>query len=127
MILELKRIAYKENYTIGKLYIDGLYFCDTLENPVRKNKIFGKTAIAEGFYKVTLSWSPKFKRMLPRLHDVPKFIGILIHRGNTVKDTAGCILVGENKRVGMVINSTKYEEALVKLMKGQTCIRIKIS
>lgn len=127
MLLELKRIAYKTDYTIGNLYIDGLYFCDTLEDPVRKNKIFGKTAIPAGTYRVTLSWSPKFKRVLPMLHDVPKFTGIRMHRGNTAKDTHGCPLVGENKRPGMVINSTKYEEALVKLMQGQNDMWINVS
>ena len=63
--------------------------------------------------------SPKFKRNLPRLIDVPGFDGILIHRGNTDKDTSGCILIGENKVVGKVLNSTPYETALVdKLTKA---------
>lgn len=116
MKLLLKRIALKDTYTIGKLYIDGVYFCDTLEDAVRDVKIKHETAIPKGIYKITLVSSPRFKRILPRLHDVPGFTGILIHRGNTIDDTSGCILVGENKKKGMVLNSTKYEVELVKKM-----------
>ena len=127
MELELDRIARRDSYTIGKLFIDGKYFCDTLEdtdrglrqdlppevNRAKKRK--GKTAIPTGRYRVTLdvvSQRFKSKKMyefcdgrLPRLINVPAFDGILIHVGNTAVDTDGCILVGENKKVGMVLNS----------------------
>ena len=119
MNLLLKRIALKPEYTIGKLYIDGQYFCDTLEDTVREKKIAGKTAIPEGTYQVIVNRSPKFKRDLPLLLDVPNFEGIRIHRGNTVKDTSGCILVGENKVKGKVINSTKYETLLTAILKRE--------
>ena len=119
MNLLFKRIALKPEYTIGKLYIDGLYFCDTLEDTVREKKIAGKTAIPEGTYQVIVNRSPKFKRDLPLLLDVPNFEGIRIHRGNTVKDTSGCILVGENKVKGKVINSTKYETLLTAILKRE--------
>ena len=120
MNLELKRIFKGENYTIGRLFIDGEYFCDTLEDPVRqldsiKDKIKEKTAIPAGKYKVSMSIvSPKYSirksynwcgGRLPRLLDVPFFEGILIHSGNTPDHTSGCILVGENKIKGQVINS----------------------
>ena len=120
MNLELKRIFKGENYTIGRLFIDGEYFCDTLEDPVRQldsadDKIYSKTAIPTGKYKVSMSIvSPKYSirksynwcgGRLPRLLDVPFFEGILIHSGNTPDHTAGCILVGENKVKGQVINS----------------------
>lgn len=120
MNLELKRIFKGENYTIGRLFINGEYFCDTLEDPVRqldsiKDKIKEKTAIPAGKYKVSMSIvSPKYSirksynwcgGRLPRLLDVPFFEGILIHSGNTPDHTAGCILVGENKVKGRVINS----------------------
>ncbi|MDO4309932.1 MAG: DUF5675 family protein [Prevotella sp.] len=128
MILTLRRIARRPGYTIGRLYIDGEYFCDTLEDTdrglcqgqsvdaLRRMKVKGATAIPMGRYKITLNVvSPRFgkraryKRIggrLPRLLDVPVFDGVLIHIGNTPKDTEGCILVGENKVVGQVVNST---------------------
>lgn len=117
----------KPGYTIGRLYVDGEYFCDTLEDTdrglrqgqsidvLRRIKIKGSTAIPTGRYKITLGVvSPKFgsraqyKRIggrLPRLLNVPAFDGVLIHIGNTPRDTEGCILVGQNKVVGQVINS----------------------
>ena len=94
MKLLLKRIALKRTYTIGRLYIDGKYFCDTLEPQVRdlnhngffdngEKKVAGKTAIPYGTYKVTLTLSPRFGRILPLLHDVKEFVGVRIHSGNT--------------------------------------------
>ena len=130
MKIEVKRIAKKSTYTIGRMYIEGKYFCDTLEDKDRlltqntplstimSVKMPGSTAIPTGTYKVIVNMSPKFKRNLPRLIDVPGFEGILIHRGNTDKDSAGCILVGENKIVGKVINSTVYEKKLVNILQN---------
>ena len=130
MRIEVKRIAKRSTYTIGKMYIDGNYFCDTLEDvdrginqkdsldTIKKIKVAGATAIPTGAYNVIVNMSPKFQRNLPRLIDVPGFEGILIHRGNTDKDTAGCILVGENKVVGKVINSTVYEKKLVNILQN---------
>lgn len=121
--LTLERFFFGEKYTIGRLYVNGIYLCDTLEDRFRdlgiEKKIYGETAIPAGTYEVRVTWSPKFKRNLPLLLGVPHFEGIRIHRGNTVKDTLGCILVGENKVKGMVINSTQYEEALTKILSGQ--------
>lgn len=130
MKILVKRIAKKDTYTIGKMYIDGKYFCDTLEDKdrgltqttplsiIKTKKVSGQTAIPTGTYKVIVNKSPKFGRMLPRLLDVPGFDGILIHRGNTDKDSSGCLLVGENKVVGKVINSTGYESKLVNLLQS---------
>ena len=117
-----------ESYTIGSLSIDGKKFCDTLEDRVRdlnkngvfdgdEKKVYGETAIPYGTYDVVVDYSPKFKRELPRLQNVKHFEGILIHRGNTAEDSAGCILVGENKVKGKVINSTPYEKELVRILK----------
>lgn len=131
MKLLLKRIALRETYTIGKLYVDNHLFCDTCEDKVRdierEGKVYGKTAIPYGTYKVTLKvQSPKFsqrasydwcKGYLPRLLNVPHFDGILIHAGNTAEDSAGCILVGENKVVGKVINSMATLKRLYGILK----------
>ena len=123
MRLLLKRQIKGDTYTIGTLYVNGEKFCDTLEDRVRdlaggESKVPGETAIPEGRYRVIVNRSPKFGRDLPRLLDVPMFEGVLIHRGNTAEDSAGCILVGENKVKGKVINSTPYEERLVALCKA---------
>lgn len=128
MKLELERRFLGESYTIGSLSIDGKKFCDTLEDRVRdlnkngvfdgdEKKVYGETAIPYGTYDVVVDYSPKFKRELPRLQNVRHFEGILIHRGNTAEDSAGCILVGENKVKGKVINSTPYERELVRILK----------
>lgn len=128
MELLLKRIALRDTYTIGKLYIDGVYFCDTIEDKVRdlnkdgdledvgETKIYSETAIPYGVYTVIVNKSPKFKRLLPRLLNVKHFEGILIHRGSSAKSSAGCIIVGKNTIVGRVTDSEKYELELVKLL-----------
>ena len=82
-----------------------------------EKKVYAETAIPYGTYNVVVDYSPKFKRELPRLQNVKHFEGILIHRGNTAEDSAGCILVGENKVKGKVINSTPYEKELVRILK----------
>lgn len=105
MKIEVKRIFKGTEYTIGKLYIDGSYFCDTLEDTVREKKIAGITAIPAGEYKVKKTYSPRFKKTLPEILNVPNFTGVRIHTGNTAKDTDGCILLGLNKVKGQVINS----------------------
>jgi hypothetical protein len=95
MKLEVKRLTYSDKSTIGKLFLDGEFFCHTLEDVIRPEKVYGETAIPEGTYKVKITYSPRFKRDLPLLLNVPKFEGIRIHAGNTAKDTEGCILVGD--------------------------------
>ena len=126
MKLTLKRIFLGKSYTIGKLYIDGEYFSDTLEDAVRDEKVYGETAIPRGTYKVTITLSPRFRRWLPLLHDVPNFEGVRIHRGNTPEDTHGCILVGQNKIKGQVVNSAYTEIELMKRLKGEKDITIEI-
>lgn len=123
--LTLTRKYLKNSYTIGALYINDVYFCDTLEDRNRdvdkdgklsgdETKVMHQTCIPFGVYKVIVSLSPKFNRLLPRLLNVPGFSGILIHRGNEAGHTSGCILVGENKQVGRLINSAEYEVEITR-------------
>ena len=134
MILHLIRTARKADYTIGKLFVDGRYFCDTLEDTDRgltmtgadpTRKIRKLTAIPAGFYEIDLNTqSPKYAAQgwarelcdakMPRLKDVPLFGGILIHPGNKPADTEGCILVGVNSVVGCVLQSRAMFEKLMK-------------
>ncbi|WP_394992990.1 DUF5675 family protein [Emticicia sp.] len=105
MKLKLKREPHPE-YTIGKLYIDDIFECFTLEDIIRDMKIKGETAIPYGKYKVIINQSIRFKRALPLLLNVPNFEGIRIHTGNKTADTEGCILVGTMRtKDGMVLNS----------------------
>lgn len=139
MEIRLKRIARKETYTIGRIYVDGKYVCDSVEDrdrglsqdlPVSVNiakKRKGMTAIPTGRYRVTLEvQSPKYSKFksyewckgyLPRLINVPAFDGILIHAGNSAADSAGCLLVGENKVVGKVLNSMVTLKKLYAILK----------
>ena len=127
MELKLKVIARRDTYSIGKLYIDGIYFCDTLEDTVRdinhngkfdngEVKVYGKTAIPFGKYSVVYTHSPKFKRKLPLLLNVPQFEGIRIHPGNTAEDSLGCILVGKNTVVGKLTESKMTSDKLNNLI-----------
>ena len=106
MKVEVKRTFKGTEYTIGKLYIDGHYLCDTLEDTVRNGvKIAGKTAIPAGTYKVKKTMSPRFEKVLPEILNVPGFTGVRIHAGNTAIDTDGCLLLGLNKKKGQVLES----------------------
>lgn len=116
MKLRVERLWKKPAYTVGRLFVDGKFFCNTLEDTVRdlsnEKKVYGKTAIPYGEYKVVYNWSPKFGRNLPRLLNVPVFEGILIHPGNTADDSAGCILVGRNTEVGRLTESRYTSDKL---------------
>lgn len=141
MKLTLKRIALRPTYTIGKLYIDDVYFCDTIEDTVRdtnksgkfdngEQKIKGKTAIPYGTYEIKWTYSPRFKKYTPQLMNVPSFEGIRIHAGNTSADTEGCLILGENKQVGKVLNSRATINKFYPIIKeacsnGKVTIEIK--
>lgn len=139
MKILVKRIAKKATYTIGKLYINGEFFCNTIEDKdrglrsdmsleeIKKIKIPSVTAIPTGTYKITIDViSPKFSKKaayqyiggkLPRLIGVKGFDGILIHQGTTEKDSAGCLIVGKNTIVGKVTQSQATFRALYAKMK----------
>ena len=114
MRIRLERKWPKKDYIIGRIYVDGEFFSNTLEPPWKNNERY--TAIPPGIYEVIMNYSPKFKRVLPLLLNVPGRSSIRIHRGNYPKDTQGCILPGENTKFGAVMNSTKYEERICKLI-----------
>lgn len=132
MILRLKRDATERGFTLGRLYLDDVFECDTLEDAVRevkgqsvaKWKIRGETAIPRGSYIVIVDYSNRFKKDLPHVLDVPGFEGIRIHSGNTAADTEGCILVGNripgradwvnNSRIAMARLMQKIEEAYAR-------------
>ena len=127
MKLRLERLWPKPTYTVGRLYVDGQLFCNTLEDKVAdlnrngmfdgtEKKVPGETAIPYGTYRVFYGWSPRFGRNLPRLLNVTAFEGILIHPGNTAEDSAGCILVGKNSEVGRLTQSRYYSDELNKLI-----------
>lgn len=136
MELLLSRDYKKDKYTIGRLYINSKFFCNTLEDKdrnlnsdmnesqIKGLKVYGETAIPIGTYTIDMNTiSPKFKDRswakpyggkIPRLLNVKGFEGVLIHTGNTAKDSLGCIIVGLNTKRGMVTNSTEYFHKLMK-------------
>lgn len=126
MKLTLKRIYKGEDYTIGKLYIDGRLFSNTLEDAVREIKIPGKTAIPTGEYEIMLTHSPRFHKIMPLLMNVPNFEGVRIHSGNTAKDTEGCILIGKNTIKGQLTSSRVYTEMLYRTLQKADSIKIEI-
>jgi len=141
MNITVKRIAKRASYTIGRMYINGIYFCDTCEDTdrgltqymslaeIKRKKIYSRTAIPTGTYNVTMNVvSPRFSKRdfykkncdggrVPRLLNVPGFDGVLIHVGNSAADSNGCLLVGKNSQVGKVLNSTNTFLALYKKLK----------
>lgn len=120
MKLELKRSPGTVGFTHGKLYNNGVFECDTLEDQERAVKVYGATAIAKGFYKVIINVSNRFKRRMPLLLNVPNFEGIRIHNGNTAKDTDGCILVGTYSVEGYVKDSrVAFNRLLAKMEAAQ--------
>ena len=141
MKLRVERRWPKGTYTIGRLYIDGLYYCNTLEDAdrglkqtdslsyIKSRKVANETAIPKGTYKVAMNvTSPKYSASswywslcqgkVPRLLNVPGFDGILIHTGNNALQTSGCLLVGKNTKVGQLTESRVCFQQIYKLMKA---------
>ena len=135
MELKVKRVAKKNEYTIGRLYIDGQYVCDTLEDvdrgltqdmpleEIKEKKVYGKTAIPTGTYEIDMntispkfqarSWAKPYGGKLPRLIGVKGFEGVLLHVGNAASDSSGCLLVGKNSIKGMITDSTRTFHTLM--------------
>ena len=119
MQLKLVRGTLNEQCTIGDLFVDGVRECFTLEDCVRGEKIAGKTAIPAGNYEVTITFSNRFQKKLPLLHDVPNFEGVRIHTGNTAENTEGCILVGKSREGNRIVNSkAAFEPLYAKIEKA---------
>ena len=130
MKLELNRVKLGDDFTVGKLSVDGKFVCYTLEDKVREEdgvpveqwKVYGKTAIPKGIYPVTITMSNRFKIKLPLLGSVPGFTGVRIHTGNSAKDTEGCILVGAgwDGKSGWISSSAVAFAQLLPLLENTT-------
>lgn len=119
MEVVIERAWKRDKYTVGRFFINGERFCESLEDKDRgltqdmsekeiaKIKVYGETAIPTGRYRVKMTYSPKFKRMMPEILGVKCFSGIRIHSGTTAKDSLGCPLLGRNTKVGMITESRK--------------------
>lgn len=117
MKLRVERGASGASSTIGKMYVDSVFFAYTLEDIDRHledggKKILGETAIPRGTYKVTIDFSNRFQRQMMHVLNVPQFEGVRIHAGNTDKDTEGCILLGKVRSDNAVFNSRDAVAAL---------------
>lgn len=132
MEIRIYRKFKKDTYTIGKMYINGIYFCDTCEDKdrgldqsmpettIKKLKVYGKTAIPIGVYDVIpcaafsrKSWSKKYNCKMPLISMTKGFVGVFVHPANTAEELLGCIAVGENKAKGKVLNSVNTFCALM--------------
>ena len=129
--MTLVRKVFEKDRTLGELYLEGIgYFCDTLEPHCidwsKEKKVAGKTAIPEGTYKVKVAWSPKRKRNVPWLQNVPHFSGIQIHPGNYPNDTRGCILVGSAEK-NVLVSSRVAFSCLMEKLKFENDIEIVVT
>lgn len=125
--LVLKRDIFTDEFTLGKITVDGVHFCYTVEDMVRTEKVAGKTAIPFGKYKILVTLSARFKKMLPLLLDVPNFTGVRIHSGNTAADSEGCILVGLGRTDTGVSRSRDAMASLMKLLEQSKNNEIEIA
>lgn len=138
MELLIIRDTYTSKSTIGRLFIDGVEFCYTLEDIVRPKgiKVYGETAIPQGEYSVTMSYSNRFKELMPLVYNKPdltvrdskgvSFSGIRIHSGNTAEHTHGCILLGSSKIKDFVGSSKKTYKEFIELLGDFDIIKLKI-
>ena len=137
MELKVLRREFSGKTTIGELFINDVFFCYTLEDvdrnlyatmtkqEIETNKVYGKTAIPYGKYEVVMTWSNKFKCIMPLVNNVPGYLGIRIHKGNSEVDTLGCLLVGMKKSVDKITNSTDAFDKLYKMLQ-EACSKGKV-
>lgn len=118
MKLTLKRAEPSAHSMFGELFVDDVFECYTLEDIPREKKVYGKTAIPSGHYRVIINRSNRFKKLMPLLLNVPNFEGIRIHKGNTAIDTDGCILVGKTKAKDFLGQSAKAYAPLFAKMRA---------
>lgn len=134
MKIRLDRAWKKNGYTISHVYVnesrfgDGKKWCSALEdedrgltasmplNEIQQRKVYGHTAIPTGRYRVIITYSPRFMKMMPLVCEVKGFSGVRLHAGNTPDDTEGCILFGVNDKVGRISNSRYWTDKLTKLI-----------
>lgn len=118
MEIRIIRTFKGRDYTVGDLFIDGAWQCNTLEphaiDWTREKKTLGKTAIPEGRYELKLAMSRRYGCLMPYLLDVPHFTGIMIHKGMTVKDTKGCILVGHHKLKATLLRTRQTFDVIME-------------
>ena len=126
----IDRAWKREKYTVGKVIIDGERFCESMEDKdrgltrdmsekeIKRVKVYGETAVPTGVYTVKMTYSPKYKRNMPEVLNVPGYSGIRIHSGNTAKDSLGCILLGRNTKVEMVTESRKTCKEFERLLEA---------
>lgn len=134
MKITIKRLYKKEKYTIGKLYINGQYFSDVIEDKdrglttdmteeeIESKKVYGETCIPAGLYEIKMTYSPKFHNKawakltsgkVPQVMNVPCWSGVRFHPANEASELLGCIAPGKNTKKGMVTSSTHYYTVLV--------------
>jgi hypothetical protein len=131
MHLDLYRNATENDATPGRLLVNGVHECFTLEDvvredpnpatPVNEAKVYGQTAIPAGTYRVVVDYSPRFGKLMPRVLDVPGFTGIRFHSGNDPEDTLGCILVGDklsNGRIAPGTSKPAYRRLFARLQEA---------
>lgn len=117
MIVVIDRKWKKDTYTIGRVFIDDVFFANSMEDKdrgltkdmplteIKKRKVYGETAIPAGEYEVRMTYSPKYKRRMPQVMDVPGWTGVRMHSMNEAKDSLGCIGMGKNDKPGWISNS----------------------
>lgn len=126
----IERRWKKDAYTIGKVYIDGRFFANSMEDKdrglrndmplaqIKKVKVYGETAIPTGKYKVRFTYSPKYKRQMPQILDVPGWSGVRFHSMNTAKDSLGCVGLGKNDKPGWISNSRATHDVFDGLLRA---------